>query len=78
MRKIQEKNFQVEVVYKESPDKNDRLRQLWDLLLSLPDPEEANNKNKKNYEYQKAGNIQHDQLLFGRISHSEGNATYRS
>lgn len=57
MRKIQEKNFEVEVVYKESPDKNDRLRRLWDLLLSLPDPEEVNNKNKKNYEYQKAGNI---------------------
>lgn len=55
MRKIQEKNFQVEVVYKESPDKNDRLRQLWDLLLSLPDPEEVENKNKKNHEYQKAG-----------------------
>lgn len=57
MRKIQEKNFQVEVVYKESPDKNDRLRQLWDLLLSLPDPDEVENKNKKNHEYQTQGNI---------------------
>lgn len=57
MRKIQEKNFQVEVVYKESPDKNDRLHQLWDLLLSLPEPEESENKNKKNYEYRKAGNL---------------------
>ena len=50
----------MEVIYRESPDKKDRIRQLWDLLLSLPDPEtapptppvsEPNNKNK--YENQK-------------------------
>jgi len=47
-------NFQTEVIYRESPDKKDRIRQLWDLLLSLPEPEpvsstpasEQNNKNK--------------------------------
>lgn len=50
-------NFQTEVIYRESPDKKDRIRQLWDLLISLPDPEPAqpvgqqNNKNK--YENQK-------------------------
>lgn len=57
MRIKRSPNFEVEVVYKELSDKNDRLRQLWDLLLSLPDPEEVNNKNKEKYEYQKAGNI---------------------
>ena len=57
MRKIQEKNFEVEVIYKETHDRLERLHRLWDLLLSLPDPEESENKNKKNYEYQKAGNI---------------------
>lgn len=55
MRKIQEKNFQVEVTYRETSDRMERIRQLWDLLLSLPDPKEVENKNKKNHEYQKAG-----------------------
>ncbi len=32
-------NFHVEVIYRESPEKADRIRQLWDLLISLPDPE---------------------------------------
>jgi hypothetical protein len=50
-------NFRKEVIYRESPDKKDRIRQLWDLLISLPDPEsvpsagQQNNKNK--YENQK-------------------------
>ena len=57
MRKIQQKNFEVEVVYRKVPDAQERLRKLWDLLISLPDPEEAKNKNKEKYEYQKAGNI---------------------
>ncbi len=55
MRKIQEKNFEVEVIYKETHDRLERLHRLWDLLLSLPDPEESENKNKEKYEYQKAG-----------------------
>ena len=45
------------MVYRKVPDAQERLRKLWDLLISLPDPDEAENKNKKNYEYQKAGNI---------------------
>jgi len=57
MRKIQEKNFEVAVAYKKVPDAQERLRKLWDLLISLPDSEEAENKNKEKYEYQKAGNI---------------------
>ena len=38
-RKKRNPKFKVEVVYKEVPDKKDRIRQLWDLLTSLPDPE---------------------------------------
>lgn len=57
MRKIQEKNFQVEVIYRKTPDAQDRLRRLWELLVMLPDPEEVENKNKKNHEYQTQGNI---------------------
>ena len=57
MRKIQEKNFKIEVIYREAPDRMERLHRLWDLLLSLPDPEEIEDKNKKNYVYQKAANI---------------------
>lgn len=44
MRQKRRMNFQVEVAYKEVPDKKDRLRRLWDLLISLPDPEEKDNK----------------------------------
>lgn len=32
-------NFHTEVMYRESPEKADRIRQLWDLLISLPNPE---------------------------------------
>ncbi len=48
--------FQTEFIYRESPDKKDRLRQLWDLLLALPEPENNKNNqinNKNNYENQK-------------------------
>jgi hypothetical protein len=38
--------FKVEVVYKEVPDKNDRVRQLWDTLVSLPDPDSVKQKGK--------------------------------
>ena len=57
MRKIQEKNFEVEIIYRKTPDAEERLRKLWELLLALPSPGEIEDKNKKNYEYQKAGNI---------------------
>jgi len=57
-------NFHTEVIYGESPEKADRIRQLWDLLISLPDPEsvpassttppltmnQPANKNKNNHE----------------------------
>jgi len=49
MRQKRTPNFQVEVAYKEVPDKNEKLRKLWDLLLSLPDPEEKK-ENKQNHE----------------------------
>ena len=39
MRKKRSPKFKVEVTPKETPDAKDRLRQLWDLLLSLPDSE---------------------------------------
>lgn len=47
MRKKRNPKFKVEVVYKEAPDAKDRLRQLWDLLLSLPDSDKAKSENKK-------------------------------
>lgn len=47
MRKKRSPKFKVGVVYKEVLDAKDRLRQLWDLLLSLPDPDKANSENKK-------------------------------
>ena len=47
MRKKKAPKFEVEVVYKETPDAKDRLRQLWDLLLSLPDLSKAERENKK-------------------------------
>jgi len=50
-------NFQTEVIYRESPDKKDRIRQLWDLLISLPDqepvPSAEQQNNKNTYENQK-------------------------
>ena len=52
MRKKRNPKFKVKVIYRETPDKKDRLRQLWDLLVSLPDPESV--KNKSNDSIQKA------------------------
>jgi len=55
MRQKRIPNFHVEVIYRESPDKKDRIRQLWDLLISLPEPEDKKpkNNNKHHYENQK-------------------------
>jgi len=47
MRKKRNPKFKVAVVYKETTDAKDRLRQLWDLLTSLPDPDKAESENKK-------------------------------
>ena len=47
MRKKREPKFKVKFVYKETPDAEDRLRQLCDLLLSLPDPERASTEIEK-------------------------------
>ena len=44
MRKKRNSKFKVKVIYKETPDKKDRVRQLWDLLVALPDPENVKNK----------------------------------
>ena len=52
MRKKRNPKFKVEVIYRDVPDKKDRLHQLWDLLVSLPDPESV--KNKSNDSIQKA------------------------
>ena len=46
MRKKRNPKFKVEVIYKEAPDKKDRVRQLWDLLVSLPDPDSVKQKDK--------------------------------
>lgn len=46
MRKKRNPKFKVEVVYKEVPDKKDRVRQLWDLLFALPDPEKVSGEQK--------------------------------
>ncbi len=46
MRKKRNPKFKLEVVYREVPDKKDRVRQLWDLLVALPDPEKVEKKAK--------------------------------
>ena len=48
MRKKRNPKFKVEVIYREVPDKKDRIRQLWDLLVSLADPDPVKQKNKSN------------------------------
>jgi len=50
MRKKRNPKFKVEVVYKDVPDKKDRVRQLWDLLVSLPDPKTASGDQKAGQE----------------------------
>ncbi len=47
MRKNRNSKFKVEVIYKEVPDKKDRIRQLWDLLVALPDPDKVLKESKK-------------------------------
>ncbi len=46
MRKKRNPKFKVEVIYKEVPDKKDRVRQLWDTLISLPDSDSVKQKDK--------------------------------
>lgn len=52
MRKKRNPKFKVEVIYREVPDKKDRVRQLWDVLVALPDPkdikQEHDGGNKNN------------------------------
>ena len=50
MRKKRNPKFKVEVVYKEVPDKKDRVRQLWDTLIALPDPKTASGDQKAEQE----------------------------
>jgi hypothetical protein len=46
MRKKRNPKFKVEVICGEVPDKKDRVRQLWDTLVSLPDPDSVKQKNE--------------------------------
>jgi len=46
MRKKRDPKFKVEVIYRDVPDKKDRIRQLWDLLLSLPDQEKPTEESR--------------------------------
>ena len=46
MRKKRNPKFKVEVIYKDVPDKKDRVRQLWDLLVALPYPHSVKQKVK--------------------------------
>ena len=50
MRKKRNPKFKVEVVYREVPDKKDRVHQLWDLLVSLPDPKSESGEQKAGQE----------------------------
>ena len=50
MRKKRNPKFKIEVVYRETQDKKDRMRQLWDLLISLPNPEPVEKKSGLNGE----------------------------
>jgi len=55
MRIKRSPQFKIETIYREVPDKKDRIRQLWDLLISLPEQEDKKpeNNNKHHYENQK-------------------------
>ncbi len=46
MRKKRNPKFKVEVIYKDVPDKKDRVRQLWDLLVALPNSEKSDGDKK--------------------------------
>ncbi len=50
MRKKRNPKFKVEVIYKEVPDKKDRVRQLWDTLVSLPDSKTEPSERKAGQE----------------------------
>ncbi len=59
MRQKRTPNFQVEVDYKKVPDEKDRLRQLWDLLIALPDSERQTDVGKENHKnHERFYNIQ--------------------
>jgi hypothetical protein len=47
MRKKRNPKFKVEVVHRETTDTKDNVRQLWDLLVALPDPDKAPKESKK-------------------------------
>ena len=47
MRKKRNLKFKVEAIYKQVPDAKDRVRQLWDLLVSLPDPDKTSKENER-------------------------------
>ncbi len=53
MRIKRSPQFKIETIYREVPDKKDRIRQLWDLLISLPEQEDKKIENKNPYENQK-------------------------
>jgi hypothetical protein len=46
MRKKSSPKFKVEVVHKETADTKDNVRQLWDLLVALPDQKKAPKENE--------------------------------
>lgn len=46
MRKKRNPKFKVEVVHRETADTKDNTRQLWDLLVSLPDPDSVKQDGK--------------------------------
>ncbi len=50
MRKKRNPKFKVEVIYKEVPDKKDRVRQLWDTLVALLDSKTASGDQKAGQE----------------------------
>ena len=46
MRKKRNPKFKIEVVHKETADTKDNVRQLWDLLVALPDPDSIKQESK--------------------------------
>jgi hypothetical protein len=46
MRKKRNPKFKIEVIYKDVSDKKDRVRQLWNTLVSLPDPDSVKQKSE--------------------------------
>lgn len=60
MRQKRTPNFEVEVTYKEVPDKNERLQKLWDLFISLLDPKEIEPKQNHGQYPEYNPNAQHN------------------